>query len=256
MAAENSQFSVPLAPFIPANPQINVYRRFINRFEPDEYETGWADESLSGKTDVFLGDWSQLIKVQVRGPEAQAFFEFISTNRWPNFRPGQAKQAVCCSDEGLVVGDGLVLCVAENDFIFTDGPGTAWATFQFCRGRRKFNATLRNVSDEIGVLQVQGPKSVLLLDDLTGGGIVRTIEFNCWKKATLLGSDVRILRNGISGEIGFEIWADRKDCALIWQGVLQHGQKHNIRQLGGRAKVVHHVSSSQSCHIVCINLTF
>ena len=53
---------------------------------------------------------------------------------------------------------------------------------------------------------------------------------------------MRILRNGISGELGFEIWADKKDCPGIYTGVLQHGQKYNIRQLAGRAKMVHHVS--------------
>ena len=116
---------IPIASYIPQDASVLVYRRFISHFEPDEYETGWADESLSGKTDVFLGDWSQLIKIRVTGEEAQAFFEWISTNRWLKFRPGQAKQAVYCNDDGQVVGEGLPLCIAENDFIFTDGPGTA-----------------------------------------------------------------------------------------------------------------------------------
>lgn len=231
---------VSLGPAVPVDPTVNTWSRFGPTFEAYEY-SGWIDESVSWKTDCYIGDWSPLLKVRITGPEALAFFEFISTNRWPNFQPGQAKHAIFCQDNGCIVGEGLVLMINKNDLILTSGPGTVWAVYQFQSGRRKFNATLELVTNDWFLFQVQGPRSVELLDEVTDKG-VKDINFMHYKELSINGSKFLCLRQGVSGELGFELWGSTEDARRVYSTIVDAGKKHNIRQLGARTKMVNHVS--------------
>ncbi|KAF5633160.1 glycine cleavage system T [Fusarium tjaetaba] len=233
---------ITLTPAVPVDPIVDTFSRFGPLFEAYEY-TGWIDESLSWKTDCYIGDWSPLLKIRVKGPEALAYFEYISTNCWPNFKVGQAKHAIFCQDNGTIIGEGLVLKLAEDDYIFSSGPGTVWAAYQFEHGRRKFNATLELVTDDWYLLQVQGPSSVPLLDELTDKG-VRDIKFMHFKELSIDGTKFLCLRQGVSGEKGFELWGPTKDARKIYTSILEAGKKYNIRQLGALTKMVNHVEAA------------
>ncbi|KAJ3529058.1 hypothetical protein NM208_g9928 [Fusarium decemcellulare] len=205
--------SVPLSPAVPMDVNINTWSRFGQVFEAYEYT------------------------------DAKAFFEFISTNQWPDFKPGQAKHAIFCQENGKIVGDGLVLMLAENDFLFTSGPGTVWATYQLHYGRKKFDASLHLVTDDWCLLQVQGPKSIELMDEITDKG-VRDIKFMHWKTLSIDGVEFMCLRQGVSGELGFEIWGPMKDAKKIFTSVFEQGKKYGIRRLGARAKCVNHTEAA------------
>lgn len=232
--------TLPLTAAVPVDLSVKTWSTFGRSFEAYEY-TGWIDESLSWKTDCYIGDWSPLMKARIRGPEAKAFFEFISTNSWPTFKTGQAKHAIFCQDNGRVVGEGLVLKLDKDDFIFTSVPGIPWLLYQFQYGRKKFNATLEVVSDKWYLLQVQGPRSVQLLDEVTNDG-VRDIKFMHWKELSIEGSKFLWLRQGVSGELGFELWGPMADARKVYSKIVEVGKKYRLRQLGARAKMVNHVS--------------
>lgn len=232
--------TVHLSPAVPLDPKVNTWSRFGQVVEAYEY-TGWVDESVSWKTDCYIGDWSSLAKARVTGPEAKAFFEWMSTNCWPSFSPGQAKHAIFCQANGCVVGEGLVLMLAEDDFIFTSGPGTVWLVYQFKFGKKKFDASLELVTDDWFLLQVQGPKSVQLLDEITDNG-VRDIKFMQWKELSIENNRFLCLRQGVSGELGFELWGSMENAQKVFSTIVNAGQKYNIRRLGARAKCVNHVS--------------
>ena len=197
-----------------------------------------------------------MLKIRVKGPEAQAFFEFISTNCWPKFQPNQGKHAIFCRDDGSVVGEGVLLMLAKDDFIFTSVPGVTWAVFQFRHGRKKFNATLELVSDDWFLYQVQGPNSIKLMEEVAGE-TTRDIPFMGAKKLSIDGRSFLCLRGGIAGEPGFELWGPASDGQEIWKAFLRHGQKFGIRQLGSRAKSTNHVGHAMAIfgRSPCIKLT-
>ncbi|KAI1095557.1 glycine cleavage T protein [Rostrohypoxylon terebratum] len=240
MSSENSALST--APMVPFNPSANTWTRFISTFEPSEF-TNWIDESVSWKATCYIGDWSPLLKIRVRGPEAKAFFEYLSTNHWPNFPPLQAKQAIFCRDDGKIMGEGVVMMLGEDDFIFTSVPGVVWALYQFHHGTRKFNATVEVVSDKWYLFQVQGPKSVVLMDEVTGD-TTRDLKFMHAKELSIGSHKFLYLRQGVSGERGFELWGPAEDGQAVYSAIVKCGEKHGIRQLGGRAKPVNHVEGA------------
>lgn len=225
---------------VPIDPSVKQWTRFINTFEATEF-TDWIDESVSWKTTCYIGDWSPLLKIRVRGPEAKAFFEHLSTNHWPNWKPGQAKHSIMCRpDNGTIVGEGVVMMMGPDDFIYSSVPGVVWATYQFHHGARKFNATLEDVSDKWYLFQVQGPYSVELMDEVTKN-TTRDIKFMSNKEMAIGERKFFCLRQGVSGERGFELWGPAADGQAVYSAIVKAGEKYGIRQLGGRAKPVNHV---------------
>ncbi|KAF5584456.1 glycine cleavage system T [Fusarium subglutinans] len=146
-ASNREQKAVPVAPNVPVDPSVNTWSRFITTFEVSEF-TDWIDESLSWKKTCYIGDWSPLLKMRVRGPDSKEFFEYLSTNHWPSFQSNQAKHAVFYRDNGTIIGEGVLMMLGHDDFIFTSVPGVTWAVYQFHHGNRKFNATVDIVSDD------------------------------------------------------------------------------------------------------------
>ncbi|KAH7075087.1 glycine cleavage T protein [Paraphoma chrysanthemicola] len=234
--------TISAAPMVPIDPSVNTWTRFITTFEPSEYTT-WIDESVSWKTTCYIGDWSPLLKLRVRGPEAKAFFEYLSTNHWPDFRVHQAKHAIFCREDGKIVGEGVIMMLGHEDLIFTSVPGVTWALYQFYHGARKFNATIEVVSDEWYLFQVQGPKSVEIMEEVTGSPVT-DLKFMNAKELAIDGSKFLCLRQGVSGERGFELWGPAREGRKVYSAIVESGAKFGIRQLGGRAKPVNHVEGA------------
>src|SRR5262249_23073131 len=92
------------APALPVARDVHTYTQFGSTFEPWEY-TDWLDESLSWKDTLFIGDWSPLEKMRVRGRDALKFFSTIAVNSFAKFDVGQAKHIILCNRAGKIMGE-------------------------------------------------------------------------------------------------------------------------------------------------------
>ncbi|MGB3246101.1 MAG: hypothetical protein WBB25_16325 [Sulfitobacter sp.] len=239
MFAPSDIHNIPMAPAVPAKLDTQVYARFGASFEPDEY-TDWIDESMSWKETCYIGDWSPLGKIRVRGREALKFFSDITVNSFAKFDIGQAKHAVFCNENGFLTGEGILMRLAEEDYLFTSGPGILWATYQFQRGT--YDATLTQEGPERFILQVQGPDALFVMEEATGEDL-RDIGFMRFRATSISGREFLALRQGMAGEVGFEMHGAIKDAIPIYEEILHIGAKYNIRRLGARTKMVNHVEA-------------
>lgn len=224
---------------VPDDPRSTSYTRFFFELEPTEY-TNWIDECESWKKTCFIGDWSPLMKLKITGPDALSFFSSISVNSFAQFDIGQAKHAVLCNDSGEVMGDGVLMRLSEESFIYTSGPGVSWAMYQFARS--DYNASVEIVTEDYFVFQVQGPNSLLLLEELTGENL-RDIGFMRFRQSSINGMTFNVLRQGMAGELGYELHGESHNGVEIYNAILKAGERYGIRRLGGRSKMVNHVEA-------------
>ncbi|WP_411152468.1 glycine cleavage T C-terminal barrel domain-containing protein [Streptomyces sp. A30] len=231
--------SIPHVPTVPLDPGIDRYIRFGTKWEPYEY-TDWIDESESWKKTCYIGDWSPLTKLRVSGPDALRFFSDISVNSMAKFDIGQAKHAVFCNEQGKVMGEGILMRIAEQEFRFTSGPGAIWALYRFHTGG--YDAVCENVTDEHSIQQVQGPVSLELMNEVTGDDL-SDIRFMRFRRTSIDGMEFYVLRQGMSGEVGFEIHGRADEAQKVYARIHEAGQKYGIRRLGGRTKMVNHVEA-------------
>jgi len=232
--------NLPLTPEIPFDPRVTTYTRFgAFRFEPFEY-SGWVDECMSWKRTCYVGDWSPLSnKFLVKGPDAIRFFADISVNSFARFEIGQAKHSIQCNADGKVMCEGVLMRLAEDEVLFTCGP-TYWTEYQFQKGR--YDATGVQLGLTRFIIQVQGPNSLYLLEQATGESL-RDIGFMRFRETRIGAMPFHALRQGMSGELGYELHGSSEHAVAIHKALLETGRAFGVRRLGGRTKMVNHVEA-------------
>jgi vanillate/3-O-methylgallate O-demethylase len=230
---------LPLVAEVPFARHVPTYTRFIQSFEPWEY-TDWMDESMSWKETLYIGDWSPLGKFRVSGPEALKFFSSIAVNSFAKFDVGQAKHIVLCNADGKIMGDGILMRLAEDDLLFTSGPGIQWAEYMFRKSG--FDAEGRQIGPSQFIFQLQGPNSLFVLEKAASDNL-RDIGFMRFRSTHIGNKEFLALRQGMAGEIGYELHGRSEDGLEIYNALLAVGVEFGIRQLGGRTKMVNHVEA-------------
>jgi len=199
--------------------------------------THWMDESMSWKETCMIGDWSFLWERHFRGPDARKLLSDISATSFEQFDIGQAKHIIHCNSAGKVINEGIVSCLGEDHFV-TFGQGSFYADYKLRKG--KYNAS--SEADDWYNLQLQGPNSLFLLEKLSGENL-RDIRFMRFRTIKINGRDVIALRQGMTGEIGYELQGPAAQRQEIWDTIVEAGQEFGIRRLGGRTVMINHLEA-------------
>jgi vanillate/3-O-methylgallate O-demethylase len=104
-------------PLIPYDPNVVLYFAGGPVLLPFEY-TGWQDEVMSYKETAYIShSLNPMPTFRVKGKRAVEFLSRVLVNdleRWP---VGAGKHAIMCDDRGYDMGDGVMLRLAEDEFI-------------------------------------------------------------------------------------------------------------------------------------------
>lgn len=199
--------------------------------------TNWVDESLSWKRTCYIGDWSFLPSCRFTGPDALQLFSDISVNTMDNYAIGQCKHILHCNDDGKLIAEGVLARVGEADFVDFSGSVT-WA--EFCMKNGDYDARCEPL--DWFKYQVQGPTSLYLLERVTGESL-RDSRFMRQRTVKIAGHDVIALRQGMSGELGFELQGPMEHGKDVWNTIRDAGQEFNIREMGGRVGQLNHLEA-------------
>ncbi|MEU6139592.1 aminomethyl transferase family protein [Streptomyces sp. NPDC047081] len=215
-----------------------AYGYFAQTLLPLEY-TNWVEECGAHVTSCYIGDWSSLHKVVVRGREAQAFLGWLGMRDLSRFELGQIKHHVQLDPNGWVASEGIVCRLDEEEFLYTAGSGD-WLIWQLSQG--SWDAEVQDVSPDRFIFGVQGPAALDTLEALTGESL-RDITFSRSRMSKIGGVPVRVLRTGISGELGYELHGPTEHGNEIWSATVAGGERFGIRQLGLRSQPVQHIEA-------------
>jgi vanillate/3-O-methylgallate O-demethylase len=213
--------------------------RITRSWEPLEY-TGWQDENISWHEECYIGDWSQMVEYHVSGPDALKFFSDFAVNNFMKFEIRQAKHIIFPNKKGHIIGEGILIRFGEDEFEFQSG-GPVWSWVDYNCKKGDYNVASEK-ADKRFKFQVSGPKALYLLEKITGKSL-RDIRFMHVGEAEIQGVKVDMLRQGMAGEIGFEIQGLKEAGRMIYQYIFEHGKEFNIRRIGGRTAMVNHMEA-------------
>ena len=69
----------------------------------------------------------------------------------------------------------------------------------------------------------------------------RDLKFSYTRMTRIAGYDVRILRTGVTGELGYEIHGSPDIGNDVWSAIKEAGEEYGLRLLGGRSMLISHV---------------
>ncbi|WP_201120258.1 aminomethyltransferase family protein [Enteractinococcus helveticum] len=209
-----------------------------SRFGQPEY-TNWLDESMSWKETCYIGDWSFLWQHRFTGPDALKLISDFTVNNFEVFDLYQSKHAVHTNKDGKVIHEGVLTRFGDEDFM-VHGRGGFWLAYNLEKGN--YDASVTN--EDWFMYQVSGPNALALLQKLSGSQDLADARYMRAVTITVAGHEIFALRQGMAGEIGFELQGPSSIGAEIYQAVLEAGRDFGIRKMGGRIAMINHLEAS------------
>lgn len=165
-------------------------------------------------------------QVEISGPDAAAFVQFLTPRDMAKCAVGQCKYALVTAPDGGIVSDPIILKLAEDRFWLStsDCDLELWAKGVAVHSTMRVEIRDANVS----VIQVQGPKSPRLMAQLFGDDIL-DLRYYWWMKASFQGRVLTISRTGWSGEFGYEIYLeDPGQGDALFDALMEAGRSSNV----------------------------
>jgi dimethylglycine dehydrogenase len=192
------------------------------------------DECLAVRERVGILDLSGFAKYDVAGPDAEAFLNRLCANRMPT-KNGGVVLAHILSINGRILGEVTVTRFADDRFYLLSAAGAELRDLDhLVQGRlENDDVTVRNVTDDRGVLVLAGPKARDVLGRLTGADLSNaSFRWLTGQEIDVAGKAVRALRVNYVGELGWELHPSMQDLPLIYDAIWDAGRAHGIADFG------------------------
>jgi len=178
-----------------------------------------------------IADASTLGKIEICGPDAAAFLDFVYMTKASTLKVGRSRYGVNLREDGMVLDDGLILRLAPDRFRVTTSTGHAGhmlSQFEFYRATDWGHAqlALTDVTDAWAVIAVAGPQSrhsVLETLDVDSREAISALKHMDFCTSHFAGAELQVLRATFSGELGFEIHCNPEAARPVWERLVASG---------------------------------
>ncbi len=207
--------------------ETGLWSHWSGTLAADRYQMSDKFEYFAVRNAAGVFDSSPLYKYRITGPDAERFLAGVLARDIRTCAPGNAQYTTWCDDRGFVIEDGVILRPARDEFLLTAAePNLAY--FADLIGRER--VAIEEVSDEIGVLAVQGPRSRDLLARLVPA--VAGLPFFGLTQGTIAGVPVTISRTGYSGDLGYEVWIPAGRALAVWDAMWASFEGYGVLPFG------------------------
>ena len=189
---------------------------------PIQY-SGIVEEHNAVRNACGVFDVSHMGEVFVTGPEAEKFVNYIFTNDVTGLTAGGILYGMMLNPNGGVVDDLLVYKRGENDFLLVINASNIAKDVDWINSHAgKFDVAVRNVSDEMGEIAVQGPEAESALENILSIPC-KELAFYTFKELTYEGKPMIVSRTGYTGEDGFEVYGSHDFTVRLWDKLMEAG---------------------------------
>lgn len=184
-----------------------------------------------------LIEMSPMTKFWVKGPGAASWLDGIMANSLP--KVGRLTLSVVCNTGGGVDAEYTIVRYARNEFYLVSTPtGEVYNFDQLSRLLPQDNSvTLENVSEQMGVVAIAGPRSREILQPLTDNDLSN--EAFPWLSAQMgevgYARDVHLIRVSYTGELGWELHHPVAYNRHLVETLLNAGVAHGMVPFGLKA---------------------
>ncbi len=194
---------------------------FAGWIMPIQYE-GIKEEHAWTRQHVGLFDVSHMGEIRVKGTEAVAALQWLTTNDVSALEKGQAHYSLLPNDQGGLVDDIFVYCLEKNaDYLVCVNASNKDKDFAWMTKNNKA-ADIIDESSIWGQLAIQGPEALALCDQIFAPLKVSEMPRNQIKKSTFKGHQIMIATTGYTGEKGCEVFVESAGTAELWHALLNH----------------------------------
>lgn len=184
-------------------------------------------------------DASPLGKIEVMGPDAEAFVDFVYYNKIRTLKPGHLRYGFLLTEKGVVYDDGVLFRMGPNRFIISCSSSHAEGVTGMLESWRQDGNDpdrifIHDTTNHWSTVTVTGRKardmvSTLGLDiDLSADAFPHmTFRETSWN-----GVPMRIARVSFTGEVSFEMSVPGSQVEPLWDAMIAAGKPHGAGPFG------------------------
>ncbi len=191
--------------------------------------TGIQEEHKAVREGCGIFDTSHMGRTWVEGPDTVKYLNYVVTNDVTRLEPHGGLYTVMCKPDGGIVDDLITYEFTPEKFFVVYNASNREKDFKWLKKNSKdFDVKLTDVSDDVAMIAVQGPKAEETLQKITKEDLSKIDRFNIGE-ITVSGYPALAARTGYTGEDGFEVFVldclvDKPEKALkIWNDLIDAG---------------------------------
>ncbi len=197
------------------------------------------EEHMTVRNGVGVFDVSHMGEFTVKGANALDLIQRVTSNDASKLVDGQAQYSCLPNETNGIVDDLIVYKIKDNDYLLVVNASNIekdwnWISKYNTKGlpAGQAGAEMKNISDDICLFAVQGPKAVGVLQKLTKTDL-SAIKYYHFAIGEFAGVKEVIMSNtGYTGAGGFEIYVNKAFAEKVWNAIFEAGKDENIKPIG------------------------
>jgi aminomethyltransferase len=198
---------------------------------PVQYTTGITAEHRAVREAAGLFDVSHMGELEVHGERALEFAQFVTTNDVSRLEAWQAQYSTLLNEDGTLLDDLLVYRLPDHVLLVVNGSNKDRDLAWIRQYADRFGVEVRDRTDEIALLAIQGPKAAGIVARLTDHPL-EEIRYYRFATGTVAGIEALISRTGYTGEDGFELYVPAAEAVALWRRLLDAGRDDGLVPAG------------------------
>ncbi|MBU0517565.1 glycine cleavage system aminomethyltransferase GcvT [bacterium] len=203
---------------------------FAGYWMPVQYQ-GIIAEHRRVRSTVGIFDVSHMGEFALRGPDVERFLNKITINNVAQLEVGQVQYSAMCYPEGGIVDDLLLYRFEDHYVMVVNASNLEKDRNWIIEHVPEQGVDLDDISDDITLLAVQGPKALEMLQPITDPDIAE-LPYYRFVEGDVAGTPAVISRTGYTGELGCEIYAAKSHSRELWNDLIEAGEKFDIQPIG------------------------
>lgn len=201
--------------------------------------SGIKEEHEAVRTRAGIFDVSHMGEFIVKGRQAFELVQKVTSNDVSKLKIGQAQYSCLPNLDGGIVDDLLVyrlseeMCAdGEQAYMLVVNASNMDKDWDWINSHNSFDTRVINISEETGLIALQGPKAIDILKKLCDVDLA-SIPYYHFTKGTVAGQDnVLISATGYTGSGGFELYAENKSIVPLWDALMEAGKNEGLIPAG------------------------
>ncbi len=190
------------------------------------------DEHHTVRQSVGVFDVSHMGEFKIEGPAALDLIQRVTSNDAGKLVDGQAQYSCLPNETGGIVDDLIVYRIREDDYLLVVNASNIAKDWNWLARYNTQGAVMKNMSDDMCLFAVQGPKAVAVLQRLTPVQLAG-IPYYHFVIGEFAGEQQVIMSNtGYTGAGGFEIYVHKSKAEKIWKSIFEAGAPEGIKPIG------------------------
>jgi glycine cleavage system T protein (aminomethyltransferase) len=182
---------------------------------PVQYE-GVIQEHRAVREDAGAFDVSHMGELEVEGPRARELLQGLLSNDLERIEPGGAQYTLLTNERGGIVDDLIAYELDPFRFLLIINASNREADYTWLKEREVRGSDVRDVSDDYGLIAVQGPRALERLD-------LPPAPAFTFAEGEVAGITCMVNRTGYTGEEGVELMVMADEAGELWDAVLDRG---------------------------------